>query len=157
MDLQLVRDVAQVSYSYGTLTLDALTLQTLELGWAPEPGAVCGRPDRSCVPAGAYQLALHDSPKHPKTWALVNPDLGLYHEPDDVPAGVTVCRIACLLHVANYPTELEGCIGVGRTRDTAQPPAIWQSASAMALLQAALPWVDGHTLTISYAAGVSPP
>lgn len=157
MDLQLVRDTAQPSYTYGTLTAGALILQTLELGWAPEPGELCGRPDRSCVPAGVYQLVLHDSPKHPRTFALVNPDLGIYHEPGDAPQGI-FCRFATLIHVANFPTELEGCIGVGKTRSNAdQPAAVWLSGQAMREFQAAVPWEGGHTITISYAAGVSPP
>jgi hypothetical protein len=156
-DLTLVRDVATSNYTYGVLTLGDLTLQTLELGWLPEPGALCGRPDRSCVPAGVYDLVLHDSAKHPKTWALVNPDLGIYHEPGDAPAGVGLCRFATLLHTANWPSELEGCIGVGMVRETRQPPAIWQSVSALNLLRDALPWIEGHTLTIGYAPGVTPP
>jgi hypothetical protein len=157
MNLQLVRDTTLADYTYGVLTLDALTLQTLELGWLPEPGAVCGRPDRSCVPAGVYSLALHDSPRHPKTWALVNPDLGIYHEPGDAPAGVGLCRFACLLHIANFPAELQGCIGVGMDRETRTPPAVWRSAAALHALQDALPWVEGHTLAITYAPGATPP
>jgi Family of unknown function (DUF5675) len=158
MDLTLVRDVAAASYTYGTLSYgDGLPLQTLELPWLPLPGALCGRPDVSCVPAGVYQLALHDTPAHPHTWALVNAELNVFHESADAPPGGGTCRFACLIHVANIPSELEGCIGVGRTRETARPPGIWQSADAFRALQAAVPWMSGHTLTISYAAGVTPP
>lgn len=156
MNLILTRDVAEPSYTYGVLAVGALNLQTLELGWAPEPDALCGRPDRSCVPAGTYELVLHDTPKHPKSFALVNHQLAIYHEPGDAPAGL-FCRFACLIHIANHPSELEGCIGVGMTRDVTQPPAIWRSGDALRALQFALPWIDGHTITISYAAGVTPP
>ena len=154
MLLQLIRDVATQSYTYGRLTLGGLVLQTLELPWRPQPGQVCGRPDRSCVPAGTYSLALHDSHRHPRTWALVNPALGIYHEPADVPRDC-FARVACLLHVANFVDQLEGCVGLGNARETAQPPAVWQSGAAMRALQGALPWTGGHELVISYAPGVT--
>lgn len=156
MDLELIRDVATSTYTYGSITVGSLVLQTLELPWLPEPGQSCGRPDRSCVPMGTYQLALHDSPKHPRTWALVNESLGIYHEAP-VPPPDCLIRTACLIHVANFPKELEGCIGVGRARETQTPPAIWQSADAFRALQAVLPWQGGHTLTVAYAPGVLPP
>lgn len=155
MDLQLVRDVAAGSYTYGRLTCGAVVLQTLELPWRPEPGQLCGRPDLSCVPAGLYSLVLHNTPAHPQTWALVNTELGIYHEPGDVPAGC-FARVACLLHTANFIYQLEGCIGVGNSRELQTPPAIWQSAAAFRALQQTLPWTGGHTLAISYAAGVTP-
>lgn len=157
MDLELIRDTVRVNFTYGTIRIGSLELQTLELPWSPEPGALCGRPDRSCVPAATYQLAIHDSPAHPRTWALVNTDLNVYHElPPDLPAGC-IARSACLIHVANYPSQLEGCIAVGRIRsDLTQPAAIWQSADAFRALQSVLPWTGGHTLTISYVAGVEP-
>jgi hypothetical protein len=158
MDLELVRDVAEASFSYGTITIGSLVLQTLELPWRPEPGSLCGRPDRSCLPAATYQLALHDSAAHPKTWALVNEDLNVYHElPANLRPGC-IARSACLIHVANYVSQLEGCIAVGRNRsDLSQVAAIWQSADAFRALQSVLPWTGGHVLTISYAAGVTPP
>src|SRR5580693_1400676 len=105
MDLQLARDPVTPGYSYGVLAVEALTLQTMELPWVPDPqGAPCGEPFSSCVPVGTFELVLHDTVEHPKTWALVNPALGIYHEPGDIPAGVRA-RFGCLLHNGNLASQ----------------------------------------------------
>jgi len=165
VNLQLVRDFTAQTLTLGTLSIPvfdapALVLQTLELPWLPAVGSPCGRPDLSCVPAGSYELALHDSPAHPHTFALVNPANGVYHNPGDVPnpPPFPLVRTDCLLHVANYVEQLEGCIGVGLGRGI-RPTGeqmITMSANAFDELRSAVPWVEGHTLTISYAAGVVP-
>lgn len=156
MDLELIRDVATSTYTYGTITIGSLMLQTLELPWLPEPGQQCGRPDRSCVPAGLYLLDPHNTASKPFTWALVNQSLGIYHEMPNPPPACLI-RTACLIHVANKVSQLEGCIGVGRDRELKTPPEIWRSDEAFQALKAVLAWQPGHTLTISYAAGVTPP
>lgn len=157
MHLSLVRDIAGRVSTLGTLTAGELVIQTLELPWRPAPPpSLCGMRGRSCLPAGDYTLALHDTPKHPHTWALVNPTLGVYHEPGDVPHTAEFCRTACLIHIANYPDELEGCIGVGLRRSNAWGPwMILDSRKAFAALEAALPWTDDHTLTIAYAKAIT--
>jgi hypothetical protein len=87
-------------------------------------------------------LVLHDTPKHPKSFALVNPNLGVIHEPD-----ITYphARVACLIHRANYLRDLEGCIGVGMAATDCM-----LSASRLAFdhFNAQVPWVEGHTLEI---------
>lgn len=159
MQLSLVRDFAGQVATLGVLTVGELQLQTLELPWHPAPPpSLCGVRMTSCLPPGEYSLVLHNSLKHPRTWALINPDLGVYHQPFDVPTPqCSWARIACLIHIANYPQDLEGCIGVGLRRSNAWGPwMVEHSRDAFAALQAALPWTDGHTLTISYAQGVAP-
>jgi hypothetical protein len=64
---------------------------------------------KSCVPAGSYQLVPHNSKKYGPVWALVNLQLGVAHERTD-----GVKRYACLIHRANWPKDVVGCIGVGR-------------------------------------------
>ena len=154
MNLQLIRDYAGLC-TLGRLTVDAaLTLQTLARPWVADPPYLCGPPDTSCVPAGTYELVLHDTPKFPRHFALVNEALGVYHEA--VP-GVRVGRTACLLHVANDVDQLEGCIAVGRTREyVGDQWMVLNSRDAYAAFAAAVPWVPGHTLTITYAEGVKP-
>ncbi len=157
MDLLLIRDYAGADGTLGTLQAGTLAVQTLELPWEPAPPpSLCGRPDVSCVPAGTYRLALHDSPAHPRTFALVNPALGVFHAIQDVTPGLKGCRTEVLLHSANYTSELEGCIAVGLTRQGSHPPAIWQSRAALTELMSAVPWVEGNTLTIQYGAGLAP-
>lgn len=143
MNLILNRTSCTPAGTQGTLTLpNGITLQTLELPWIPDPLFPGGMQDESCVPPGVYQLALHDTQRHPRTWALVNPALGVIHEPD---ATFPHARVACLIHVANYVSQLEGCIGVGMS---AGQCVVSDSAMAFAHLLAQVPWTPGHTLDI---------
>lgn len=147
MDLLLTRD-AFPDHTYGTLEAGTLVLQTIELPWVAAAGFPGGEPTKSCVPVGTYELALHDTMTHPKTWALVNPELGIYHEPADIP-GHQVGRTACLIHQGNYASDSEGCVLVGILRGTLNGhPAVLNSQTALLQLKHALPWVTGHHLTI---------
>lgn len=149
MNLRLVRDYAGRDCTLGQMIIGALTLQTLERPWIAYPPHLCGHPDASCVPAGVYELALHDTPKFPRHFALVNESLGIYHE--SVPAG-QVGRTACLIHAANYVAQLEGCCAVGRARQfVGDQWMVLDSRDAYAALQTALPWEPGHSLTIEYS------
>ncbi len=60
----------------------------------------------SCVPEGIYDLLPHKSPKFGDCYALSAPTLG-----------VTVygpsLRTHCLIHKANKPSQLEGCLAPG--------------------------------------------
>jgi hypothetical protein len=156
MKLFLNRDPGpQPQRTYGRLLPGGnLVLQTLERPWVPAPdGSPGGHPDTSCVPLGTYALARHNTPDHPYTWALVNPALGIYHEPGDIPAGVPA-RFGCLLHPDNIVETLAGCVGVGLTRSTLNgEPDIADSRAAFADLKAAVPWTDGHTLVITQGPG----
>lgn len=87
-------------------------------------------PGHSCVPAGTYTLVPHTSArlkeedgKTPlRTWALVNPALGITHaEADAIPGGIGYPhRSECLIHPANYANQLEGCIAPGQRRAPAE-------------------------------------
>jgi Family of unknown function (DUF5675) len=140
----------------GVFTVADLVLNTMERPWVPDPtGGAGGAPLISCVPPGLYQLVLHDTPEHPKTWALVNHELGVYHEPGDIPEG-TIGRYACLIHPGNYAADVEGCIAPGMTREW--NGVLWMVTSsqvAMRQLQAAVPWTTGHTLQITDQASVA--
>jgi hypothetical protein len=141
MNLTLQRTSENEVCTQGVLTADSLTLYTLELPWVPD-GDPGGTPDKSCVPAGVYQLVLHDTVKHPRSFALVNPDLGVIHEPDPM---FPNARTACLIHIADTVADLEGCIGVGLGSGDC---TISQSKAAYIQFQDVVPWVTGHTLTI---------
>lgn len=69
----------------------AIFCYTVELPWQDN------HPDQSCIPAGVYQCIPHNSPAHPDTWEVSN-----------VPN-----RSNILIHNANFPDQLLGCIGVG--------------------------------------------
>lgn len=109
-------------------------------------------PNQSCIPLGLYQLVPHDTAAHPDTWALVNPDLGVTHEPGDlVSVGCQYPhRFACLIHSANFANQLQGCFAPGMSR--LQGPWGWMvkdSRLAFGKIQAMLePGTTGHTLDI---------
>jgi hypothetical protein len=152
MHLVIVRDTTRADATLGTLTIGNLALQTLELPWVPVEGALCGHPDTSCVPVGDYSLVLHNSADHPKSFALLAPDLGVYVAPTDIPAGC-VGRSECLLHVGNYPRNSKGCILLGQFRHLLPNGASMISDSVWAVnaFDALVPWVDGHTISITEA------
>lgn len=62
-------------------------------------------PFESCIPAGIYDLREYNSPKHFNCFVMVNKNLGV---------GITEgIRTHCLIHIANFPDEVVGCIGPG--------------------------------------------
>jgi Family of unknown function (DUF5675) len=153
VNLTLARLRGDGSRTFGMLTIPGtLTLLTLELPWIPDPMFKGGSPGRSCVPAGLYQLVTHDTPAHPKTWALVSPDLAVYHEPMDIPIH-GMGRTACLLHTANLVNQLAGCIAVGDMPGVLTGEvALLDSGDAFGRLKALVPWIN-HTLLITEWAG----
>jgi hypothetical protein len=132
----------------GILTMDHMgfRLFTLEDAWRDNRSGV------SCVPAGHYKLERHESEKYGKTWAMVNPDLGVYHWPQPEGKG----RFACLcVHSGNWDDDVEGCVIVGeRAGDGFDPkskrvePRLFESRDAVKVFKDALPWED-HELIIS--------
>ena len=60
----------------------------------------------SCIPAGTYELVWRDSAKHGRRLHVINENVNVGM--DD-----SCLRTHCLIHVANYPREVEGCIGLG--------------------------------------------
>jgi len=98
------------------------------------------------VPVGTYALERHDTARHPRTFALVNPDLNIFHEA--APAGLGVCRTACLIHSGNVASQSRAaCWWADALRAHGQPD-VAQSVTALGRLLALLPWVTGHTLTV---------
>ena len=158
MKFLLTRDPPRALCSLGLLLVVGLQLDSMERPWIEDPqGGVGGDPDVSCVPPGTYDLVLHDTAEHPKTWALVNPALGIYHEPGDIPPGERG-RFACLIHPGNWAWESAGCVlpGLGRAtnghRSRRRHLQIWRvtdSDLAMEQIRAAVPWANGHTLEIT--------
>jgi len=75
----------------GVLKLDGETFYSIERPWLDN------KPNVSCVPEGTYQVGWRKSPKFGETWHIQN-----------VPN-----RSYILIHAANYPTDVHGCIGLG--------------------------------------------
>lgn len=93
---------------------------TVERAWLNNQRSI------SCIPAGTYKLIPFSSKKHPKCFLLQNEmlNVGISH----------THRTACLIHIANFPHEINGCIAPGLELH----PTKWgvaQSRKAMDILR----------------------
>lgn len=68
-------------------------------------------PFHSCVPAGLYELVSVSSPKYGETFCLYNPELNVVVSKAEMKNRLT--RYGCLIHAANKPSQLQGCIAPG--------------------------------------------
>lgn len=108
--------------TYGELFMNGERLcYTVEREWNNN------NPSISCVPAGMYTLKRHESPRFGECFALEAPTLGV------TVYGPSV-RTHCLMHVANFPHQLEGCIAPG----TALHSAKWGVANSKVAMNALL-------------------
>lgn len=144
MMLTLTRDTYLKDCTMGVLSIGTNKFQTMERPWIQSESCRGGAPCVSCVPEGTYQLVLHDTPKHPQTWALVNLDLDICHDP--APGK----RSDVLIHPANYAIELEGCIAPGESRFSHGGEwTVVDSRRAFNMIKVLVPWTAGHELVIS--------
>ena len=129
MILELRRDFSDGSCTLGRMTTGERAWDTMERPWVPHATAPCGVKGVSCIPAGTYQLVPHSTEQHRNVWALVNPQLWVYHLESDVPAQrLGVARTLVLIHVANWAAELRGCIAPGKRR--AKVDGVWMVQSS---------------------------
>jgi hypothetical protein len=156
VEVLLVRHAYMSAVTLGRLYVGSLTLATLEEPWIASPFGPGGQrrevgKQESCVPDGKYELQPHDTLKHPNTWALSNPMLGVWHY--SVPPGLTYGRAAILLHTGNTTADIEGCILVGLRHGRIEGvDAVLESRMAFAQLQARL-GTSPHSLQIRPLAG----
>ena len=71
-----------------------------------------GQPFESCVPEGSYTLVWHRSQKYGMSWHLQGDGVWLVERDRATEAE----RYACLIHAANWPHQLAGCIALGMAR-----------------------------------------
>lgn len=100
--LRLERFGPDVDATWGRLFL----LGTPDVFFTVEPPWHFNRPFKSCIPAGVYDLMRHNSTKYPGSWAMVGDGVSHFKL-----AGVP--RYACLIHVANWAPQLDGCVAPG--------------------------------------------
>lgn len=160
MDLTLVRWAYASTFTLGTLYVGGgIELATLERPWIPDPDTdtgLAGKEQVSCVPDGEYILRPHVSEKYPAdawAYALINPELGVYYQPGDIPPGQKYGRSAILIHIANYLGQLRGCIAPGRKHNFTVEPTVQDSTVAMNTLRIALGDTATHRLTIRPTSG----
>ena len=96
----------------GVITIDSQRFYTIERPWLDNAANV------SCIPEGTYQTGWRKSPKFGETWQI-----------EDVPN-----RTYILIHAANYPKDVHGCIGLG-TSLMGDKLAVSQSRIAVGLFE----------------------
>lgn len=126
------------------LTLPGLcVLAGIERPWidAPTPG---GKPFASCVPAGVYDIRPHTRGSGAEVIALINPDLGVHYlDSDRPPEGG---RFLILMHVANWASDVVGCIGPGKYHaDSSKGRMVASSKSSM---KTVMDYIDGDDAQI---------
>ena len=149
MDLKLFRFGSLPGVgTFGQLHAGATRIYTVEKPWLPSTdGLPGGQPFESCVPVGRYDLVPFDSPKHPDCWALENELLGV----SVANQRPTVPRYACLIHKANWPKDVQGCIGPGLSLQHIYGElGVGSSGDAMDGLRLLLADDEPHTLTIEW-------
>jgi hypothetical protein len=94
MRLRLERYAYTPAGTLGRLFVGDTVLATVERPW------LGNRPFESCIPQGHYRCERYSSVRFPDTWQIVA-----------VPE-----RTFILFHVANYPADVEGCVGLGMSQ-----------------------------------------
>jgi len=122
----LTRFVRNKKITLGRLTNEDFSFYTVERPW------LGNKQNISCIPDGNYTVKRVDSPQFgPNMWEITN-----------VPN-----RFHILLHIANYPWDVEGCIGlgIGLMRNLR---GVGRSKAAIAKFYAATEGLEEFDLTI---------
>jgi hypothetical protein len=94
MRLRLERYAYTPAGTLGRLFAGDSTLYTIERPW------LSNRAFESCIPQGYYRCERYSSARFPDTWQIVG-----------VPE-----RSLILFHAANFPRNVEGCVGLGMSQ-----------------------------------------
>lgn len=91
LDIELKRFAYHPEGTLGVVDHAGERFYTIERPWLDN------RPNVSCIPEGTYQMGWRESPRFGETWHV--------KEVED--------RTWILIHAANYPKDVQGCIGLG--------------------------------------------
>ena len=149
MHIEIRRHTLAADGTFGDLYVDGDLL-----------GHTCERTDVQ-LPAGDYQLLPHESNKEclakwkGLTVSFHNPALNVYAEQSMIPPGVHGSRFDCLIHPANWPDELLGCVAPGIEVEQIPPHGWGVSGSRSVFDLLVRRWGDRNgltaTITESYA------
>ena len=126
----------------GTLSTVSVKDQTF---WGIERPWIGNRPEISCIPGGEYALIKHSSNKYGDVWAFVGGSVSYQpHRQAD--------RFACLIYVANYASQVQGCLGLGMSAGETEGGqlAVWNSRKAIDELRAIAGDELYHTASIRW-------
>ena len=142
MHLTIIRYKMDSSGTLSTVRVKDETFYGIERPW------IGNRPEISCIPGGNYALIRHQSGRFGDVWAFVGGTVSYMPHPQ-------ADRYACLIHAANYGSQVQGCLGLGLAAGEADDKrlAVWSSRKAVAKLHdilddephhsAAIHWFDG--------------
>lgn len=89
MQLTLTRDTPHSELWLGILEVAGRKFHTLE--------------PADCLPPGTYRLRHHQRPNGEQCFALICPQVGIYHQPYDIPSSRrSTARYLALVHAGNY-------------------------------------------------------
>lgn len=98
----------------------------------------------SCVPVGRYQLLPHNSPKFGQCYALEAPELGVtLHGPS--------LRTHILIHPANLPSQLAGCLAPGT--DFGCVDGQWAVVNSKTAFNTLMTYLDGQAAQLEITHG----
>ena len=107
--------------------LGKMSYQNVFICHTVEKPYVSNIPFKSCIPPGVYRIFRHHTEKRPNSFVLINHNLGIGLNKGNVQ------RYACCIHIANYPDQVQGCIGPGLEQNL-QTYGVTQSRKAMDVL-----------------------
>jgi hypothetical protein len=122
VNIELVRFAYTPTATLGRLHAGHVRLVTLEEPWRSDPEGPGGQKREpghyeSCIPDGDYDLVPHSGQRFQNVYAIVNPALGVYRWPTEIPVGQKWGRSAILIHNGNALQNTIGCILVGTEHD----------------------------------------
>ena len=130
---ELIRQAYFPWGTYGVLTVGTLQWSIAEQPWRNN------EPFKSCIPEGSYECLKHRSPKFGECFILVGDGVGV-NQGD-------AHRYAILIHPANWPDQLQGCMAPGLSlqpipaggREWPRSLGVTQSRQAMQEMLSVLP------------------
>jgi hypothetical protein len=92
----------------------------------------------SCIPEGKYTVFRDQRPKRGDCFCVVSHALGVSRLPE-----VDMARDSILVHIANYASELEGCIAPGT--DISAAAGVWMVTNSRKAINQINAWVGSET------------
>lgn len=159
MHTALIRVAYLPDITLGRWRIGDTLFHTLEEPWRPDPDGPGGQrretPHReSCIPDGIYDLLPHNGAVWQQVWRFVNPAIGVYSMPGDIPAGQKWGRSAILAHSGRSVDSILGCVivGFGWTHGLGRIE-LTDSARALEHLRALLKVGTRHSVSIRPSRG----